>query len=91
MAKVMEACLHSDIKNMIAFPIILESTAVISAPPDFVRILETGGVNFNTSCLLIELQKIQHIEIIIHRNKTIVRLSRKIKRNTSLLDTDFLK
>ena len=34
----------ADTRDIIAFPIILESSAVMSAPPEFVRILETGGI-----------------------------------------------
>ncbi len=44
MAKMMVAFSKADTKNTIALPQMLESSAVMSAPVDFIRILETGGL-----------------------------------------------
>ena len=44
MATMMQAFSEVDTSNTIALPQMLESSAVMSAPVDFIRILETGGL-----------------------------------------------
>ena len=43
MELMMESFLMEDNKNTIAMPFILEASAVVSAPADYIRILDTGG------------------------------------------------